>query len=395
MALDFQKVREQVTILGETASQRESRLKDIRQQARAILDIKAEDIEALRQKVGQVVRTHDPSLRCALPCREALNGHFPAPAPPQRLTVLAADGSQIYLDRHEAVEYFLINIGTIQMSYGQAGTPIPGVETKLYYGDEFYIAGRYPSEEQISLIRDMRERQILAEAAEGIQGELITLTDGPMEIWGVKSNLAENRSGGERNREVYLENLVRLQALGASVAGYVDKPGEDFVVRLLEIAAQPPEQAKERPFFGVRDSDLFYRILAPGERSAVFEIQSRSAGIYKRFDPGLALHFFYLNVGRPGKAWLARVDIPGWVAEDRNMLENLHTVLVDQCRIMGSRPYPYLLHRAHETALVSRQEKEQVTQMIIMELRQRGLAFEGVSQKQASKDLPGRRAYKA
>lgn len=394
MALDFQKVREQVTILGETASQRESHLKDIRQQARAILENKAEDLDALRHKVGQVVRTHDPSLRCALPCREALNAHFPAPAPPQRLTVLAADGSQIYLDRHEAVEYFIINIGTIQMSYGQTGTPTPGVETKLYYGDELYISGRYPSEEQISLIRDTRERQILVEAAEGIQGELITLTDGPMEIWGFKSNLTSSGSDQDRSRDAYLENLSRLQGYGAGTAGYVDKPREDFVVRLLEIAAQPPEQAKERPFFGVRDSDLFYQFLAPGERSAVFEIQSRSAGIYKRYHPGLALHFFYLNVGRPGKAWLARVDIPGWVAEDRAILENLHAILVDQCRIMGSRPYPYLLHRAHEVALVSRQEKEQVTQMIIMELGRRGLTIEGASQKQASKDLPGRRAYK-
>jgi hypothetical protein len=53
MALDFQKVREQVTALGETASQREGRLKDIRQQARDILDGRAEDLEALRQKVGR------------------------------------------------------------------------------------------------------------------------------------------------------------------------------------------------------------------------------------------------------------------------------------------------------------------------------------------------------
>ena len=76
------------------------------------------------------------------------------------------------------------------------------------------------------------------------------------------------------------------------------------------------------------------------------------------------------------------------------MLNNLHAVLVDQCRIMGTRPYPYLLQRAHETALLSRQEKEQVTQMIILELRQRGIKLEGPSQKQASKDLPGRTSYK-
>ena len=65
-------------------------------------------------------------------------------------------------------------------------------------------------------------------------------------------------------------------------------------------------------------------------------------------------------------------------------------MLVDQCRILGSRPYPYLLHRAHETALVSLQEREQVTQMIVLELRQRGVPVEGISNKQYAKDQPGR-----
>ncbi|MCK5428605.1 MAG: DNA double-strand break repair nuclease NurA [Anaerolineales bacterium] len=394
MALDFQRVREQVIHLGKSAPQREQRLNDLREQAQEVLESHTDEIDSLRQKVQEVVRKHDPSLRCAMPADEPINGHYTDPVLPQRLTLLAADGSQIYLDRHEAVEYFLINIGTIQMSYGQAQTPSPSIETDLYYGDQLYTSGRYPSEEQISLMRDLRERQILAEVAEQVQEPLIALTDGPLEIWGLKSNQPGDSSKRDKSRDAYLENLSRLQALGAATAGYVDKPSEDFLLRLLEIAAQPAEQAKERPFFGVRDADLFYQMLAPGERSAVFEIQSRSAGIYKRQQPGLALHFFYLNVGRPGKPWLARVDIPGWVAGEAAMLNNLHAVLVDQCRIMGTRPYPYLLQRAHETALVSRQEKEQVTQMIILELRQRGIKLEGPSQKQASKDLPGRTSYK-
>lgn len=37
--------------------------------------------------------------------------------------------------------------------------------------------------------------------------------------------------------------------------------------------------------------------------------------------------------------------------------------------MMGSRPYPYLLHRAHETAVVKQEEKQQIEQMLAMELR--------------------------
>jgi len=64
----------------------------------------------------------------------------------------------------------------------------------------------------------------------------------------------------------------------------------------------------------------------------------------------------------------------------------LHAVLVDQCQVMGNAPYPYILHRAHETALVSRDEKEQVEQMIQIELRNRGVTVGRKSPKQVHKD---------
>jgi hypothetical protein len=105
------------------------------------------------------------------------------------------------------------------------------------------------------------------------------------------------------------------------------------------------------------------------------------------------LHFFYLNVGRPGRPWLARVEIPAWVAEDDLMLDTLHATLVQQCQVMGSRPYPYLLHRAHETAVVSLAERDQITQMIVMELRRRGVQVGEESYKQSAKDLSGRTRY--
>jgi hypothetical protein len=36
---------------------------------------------------------------------------------------------------------------------------------------------------------------------------------------------------------------------------------------------------------------------------------------------------------------------------------------------MGSRPYPCLLHRAHETAVVRYEEKNQIEQLLALELR--------------------------
>ena len=242
------------------------------------------------------------------------------------------------------------------------------------------------------LQRDMAERLRLLDLAIQAQPPLITLTDGPLEIW--TTTLEEGRVAGEfkKSLDKYLEVLGNLREINATTAGYVDKPGADLVVRLLEVAQAKDEDLagmrNYRPFKGVTDRELFRDILQPGERSAVFGIQSRSS---KPYQGELALHFFYLNVGRMGHPYLARVEIPSWVVEESSMLDNLQAVLVSQCGMIGARRYPYLLHRAHETAVVNLEDKEQVTQMIVNELRRRNLEVAGQSAKQYNKDVSGKR----
>ncbi len=85
-----------------------------------------------------------------------------------------------------------------------------------------------------------------------------------------------------------------------------------------------------------------------------------------------------------------RVEVPKWVVDDKEKLDLLHGVLVEQCRMMGSRPYPYLLHRAHETAVVKNEEKQQIEQLLTMELRKQNEDIDESSFKQSAKDLPGR-----
>jgi hypothetical protein len=145
------------------------------------------------------------------------------------------------------------------------------------------------------------------------------------------------------------------------------------------------------PLRGVSDRWLFgdskNLLLPPGHRSAIFKIQSSSEKSYKGV---LELHFFYLNVGTEGHPWPVRVEIPRWVVDDRQKLDLLHAVLVDQCRMMGSKPYPYLLHRAHETAVVKQEEKQQIEQLLLMELRKNDEDIDEGSNKQSAKDLKGR-----
>ena len=133
---------------------------------------------------------------------------------------------------------------------------------------------------------------------------------------------------------------------------------------------------------GWRDSHLFSE-LGPGERSAVFAIHSKSSG---GFEGGLALHFFYLNVGGENHPSLSRVEIPRWVAENERLINLTQACLVSQSRHLGARPYPYLLHRAHEIAVISFDERDQLESMIANELRRHGVEVGDRSNKQIAKN---------
>lgn len=388
MSLDFIQVSQQVKQLGEKALSHQRDLQTKLAETCALLEGCATEIEQLQNKVQDVVRNYDQTLRCAVPVNEALNSSHPLPALPDQITLIAADGSQIFADRHAEVEYCLVNTGAIWMRYGSAEAPVTSIQSRLIYSDE--LEGM--SDDRLSLQRDLAERTRLLELAIAVPAPVITITDGPLELW--TTTLEEGKVGGEfkRSLDEYLDVLRQLHEINTTTAGYVDKPGADLVVRLLEVAKAEADNLsvmrKFHPFKGVTDRELYRDILQPGERSAIFSIQSRSL---KPYQGDLGLHFFYLNVGKSNHAYLARVEIPAWVAEDATLLDNLHAVLVSQCRMIGARAYPYLLHRAHETAVVSMEDKDQVTQMIIHELQKRGLEVAGLSAKQYNKDVSGNR----
>jgi hypothetical protein len=279
-------------------------------------------------------------------------------------------------------------VGAIVFQPGSAGTPDVFTDSYLLFGEELFTDSGLLTEEAIQQQRDIAERRKLLELAPGYPAPLLALTDGPVELWGAKG---AGEDDYHRNLETHKSILSQLQARGVTVAGYVDKPAADLVIRLLEIAQLSSAEEfknirKQHNLRGVTDRWL-YSFLPAGHRTAVFGMQSGSRNYYTG---DLALHFFYLNVGEMKHPWLVRVEIPGWVAGDIDMLNLLHAALLEQCRIMGAKPYPYILHRAHEIAVVKFDEKQQLEQMLELELRRAGSEMDEVSAKQSAKNLPGR-----
>ncbi|HLF74175.1 MAG TPA: DNA double-strand break repair nuclease NurA [Anaerolineales bacterium] len=391
MPVNFQQIYARIKEIGEGADDRKKDLEERRLKARELLSLYASELDFLRQKV-EAAKAVDANIRCAAPFKESLASIHPPPVSVTEATVIAADGSQVNPDRHASVQFCVINVGVIAMRLNSGEAPQVTIETELLYGDDLLPNGSMISDGMVAMRRDISERIKLDEISKEIDGQVVNLTDGTIELWGAKG---DDPQAYANFVEKYLGVLSRLHSRGVVTAGYVEKPTADLVVRLLEIATADQEQIKRlneyHPLHGVSDRWLYGErenpLLPPGHRSAVFGLQS---GSEKKYKGALALHFFYLNVGTEGHPWPVRVEIPKWVAEDRKKLDLLHCVLLEQCRMMGSRPYPYLLHRAHETALVRHEEKEQVEQLLTLELRRIRAEVGDSSHKSSAKRLKER-----
>ena len=395
MPINYQQVYARIREIAAGADDNKRTLEEKRKLARNLLAAYASELDFLQQKV-EAAKTFDSNIRCAVPLDEPLTATYPPPPPVPDVTVIAADGSQINPDRHASIQFSIINVGIIIMKLHSGQAPEICVETEMLYGDELISNGNPISDGMVAMRRDISERMKLDEISKGIKGQVINLTDGTIELWGAKGDDPQAYADFV---EKYLRVLTRMHARGVVTAGYVEKPSADLVVRLLEIATADQEQIQRlrdyQPLRGVSDRWLYGErespLLPPGHRSAVFALQS---GSIKKYKGPLALHFFYLNVGTLGHPWPVRVEVPQWVAEDRKKLELLHAVLIEQCNMMGAKPYPYLLHRAHETAVVRREEKDQIEQLLALELRRVRSEVGDRSYKDSAKALPGVRRSK-
>ena len=386
MPVNYQDLYTRIKAIGAGTEERRKKKEDAQTQAREHFAYFNSRLDELRSKVD-AAKTADANIRCAYPLDEDIASSHPVPDSVIQATLIAADGSQIVPDRHAALQYYVINVGVIAMQVGSGNAPEVITHTELRLLEEF--EDTFFSDSQVALQRDLAERKKLLEVAKKYKGTVIALTEGQLELWGAVDN--ENSRDFEKSLQDYIDALKEMEKQKVVTSGYVDKPGANWVVRLLEIAMIPQDKLsnlkKYHPFLGVTDLWLFEQILKKHERSAVFKLQAKSA---EKYTDSIAIHFFYINVGDEKKPKIARVDVPLWVVNNKEALNNLHYALIEQAKIMGHKPFPYLLHRAHEIAVVTHKDKEEIDQMLAIEIRNNGGEVGEKSGKQSAKDLQGR-----
>ena len=273
----------------------------------------------------------------------------------------------------------MINVGGIVLRLGTGETPTAETTPTVCFDEEqLYGEDEYPvSAQVINARRAVAEVTRLAQLAieEVKTAPTIALADGNIAL----RVQQEAHPGGRRQRTAKNVHRAarRVEAGQVPIAAFVSRPGTTAIIKLMQLATYSLDEVEARvtdytgrPFGGLIDAAVFATLLAPGQRSAVFELATLWGKPYR--EAGHAIHFFYLNVGTPIRSAIARVEVPEWVANNAAWLGWVHSAIVDQCHITDIA-YPYALARADELAVITTAEKTNFEQMIGVEMLRHGV----------------------
>lgn len=382
MTLEFSKISGQVDEMGTVLAARAQQHAAVLPAARELLRMFADAQEELRQVADSEAGQR---LRCASPGGESLASAFSGPAMPDKLTLIATDGSQIYPDRHGLAFYYAINVGCIIFRHGSGQAPeVASVPVLRFSEDDVYPDGIPVSGDLVSAERDLAEMRTLASLSTTEQPDhpVVALGDGPLLIWLRRAAIPEDQQ--VRILADYLSCMDLMRKSTVAVAAYVSRPYSAEVVSLLYLAHLEPEERSgvrslaESPFRGLTDRALF-GYLGAGERSALFV---RGTAANQDFAArGHKVCFFYLNTGIE----LARVEVPEWVAAEPQQLGLVHAAVYDQCRI--NEGYPYVLTRADEQAVIPGEERRLLEELLVRTMLQHGMALPELSRKARQKQV--------
>lgn len=346
---------------------------------------------------------------------EAPNARYPAPELPSDYTVLATDGSDMDVDRHGAASCYLINIGSVALRYGINPGAVLRSEPRLY-ADEKDMVLRDPASNQEQLVtgqilgakRMVEECRALRTLVEehGTETPSVALLDGSLILWNLGGRAVPDFVLDELLHKGLLKELKEFEVAAKdsrlALASYISHPRSTDVVNVLRVALCPHqavdcdrhcssgrdgnrtcEACVSNPMgrrecdgvAGITDGHLFGELLEPGERSAVFYNQSQ---VVQKHYGDQKIYFFYLNVGDE----VARVEIPQWVAQQKELVDLTQAVCLDQCR--KGYGYPVALSEAHEQAVVTGADREEFWRMVDQALGGNGL-WQGSSAKSVSK----------
>jgi len=381
MALDLSQTVQQIDILAQRLNDgRDDRAQRLRLALRAMSEA---DASAVRQKVDS---SQGRPFLCAAPYSNGsglADSHSPQKVP-HDFRVASVDGSHIDVDRHIPVRCYLINIGGCLITYGGSPDARLFSRPRLYtQDDELYLTNHAPGSKEavavegplLGLKRAVEEVKSLASLVTGTPPGLpaLALIDGSLVLWGLAGRAYQPFVRDEVLKGGLIPALDRLREIARShtlaAAAYISLPQSTEVVNTLRLHLCSRDtadclqncsthRAGRTPcdiVNGFLDRHLFQELLGPGERSILYLTNS---SISREFYGPHQVYFYYMNTGEE----IARIEVPEWVAQDKEAVELSHALILDQCR--RGVGYPAAIAEAHEQAVVTGPDRETFKQML-------------------------------
>jgi len=306
---------------------------------------------------------------------------YDLPECPGAYTVVATDGSQIEPSHHEVATAFLLNISSVVLPYGTGERAELTSQPILYYrnadlymdygGQRVQVTG-----ELLGMQRTIMEFQCLVDKARSVQRQdhpVCGLSDGSLILWQLQGRPADYL---EHTLSQFLAAMEAARQARIPLAGYISRPRSRDLINALRVGLCPEavpncdrcpyRQQPQLPcaeIEGLSDRRLFDQRLKPGERSPAFDSESHILDAYDRH----RIQFFYLNVGSE----IVRIEIPKWVAKDKELIDLVHAMAYAQAQKGGG--YPIALAEAHQQAVVRGSEREMFYEMVTTVLVRRGM----------------------
>ena len=291
---------------------------------------------------------------------DALNGAFDVEKVGGSYNVVAIDGSQVYPDRHRGVACFLINIGTVCLMYGQSSAcelkSIPYVflpDQTDFPGDAFsaeYVDSKRQELEFLSGLEKVLELQKTY-----TNKKFVLLLDGSLIFWHLDSYGVETKN---YFLSKYINLLEQMRQSKIIVASYISMPKSKELINLIKLDLcnfDPNKYDSSCSVDHLVDATIVGSYLPDGKRSSVFKNNST---ISKSYPESLVPHFFYLNVGDE----IVRVEIPAWIAQEKNLVNQIASACLDQSIKGGG--YPVCLAESHEQAVVKGADRDFFFQVV-------------------------------
>jgi NurA domain len=372
VSLLFEKLESQIALMGKSIANQGQTIAEQSEIAFGLLQ-QASNNDMIWGQIMQA-RHQDAGFRGAAPMpgkdSEPFNTVVPLPAYPERATIYAADGSQIYPDPHGPAAYWLTNIGIFIYHHGHDFLPEMISEPQLFYEepDVRDVEGRLIANAAINARRTVYEMQALSAAAtrqaEDAEPRL-ALYDGPL----IGMPMGKDVANAQELTMDYHEAIDFMYDAGTVLCGYVDRPSSRFVIYTLYLMTLESDSitrgnVQNAPIEGLMDVDLYKRYLPSGARSALLIQQSPLNKDYKeQHGDHQEIAFFYMNTAASNQEpYIARVEVPMWVAKRPAMVAQAQALIYHQCQIIDR--YPYSLTRADEIAVVQPAERRALDERI-------------------------------